>query len=173
MAKEADERYRSARDLADDLNAFLNLRAIQARPSTQFDRLRRFAKTQPDAHGHGRDDTGLGLTAGSREFGVGVQFASQARHEAQRVAEAQVIERSQRVALYARDMQAAKSLAESRRLVELQEKLLTWVPEDGEEDLRGFEWFHLWQYCDDDALIRAFDHELPMDQVEFLGNDGL
>ena len=170
IAKEADDRYRAARDLASDLTAFIDSRSIRARPSTQFDRVRRFTKRNPILAA-ALVTTLLSLSLLSIVSVVlAVVFANQTKHEARRVAHSKVIERTQRIGLYARDMHAAQSLAESRRLVELQEALLEWVPDNDEEDLRDFEWFHLWQYCDGTAIIRAFDHELPMDQVEFLDN---
>ncbi len=47
LEKELHLRYPTARALADDLRAFLELRAVQARPHSPWQRLRRFARREP------------------------------------------------------------------------------------------------------------------------------
>ena len=46
-AIEVTDRYQTARELGDDLQAFLDLRTIKAKPSTAWDRLVRFARRNP------------------------------------------------------------------------------------------------------------------------------
>ncbi|MEZ6116337.1 MAG: serine/threonine-protein kinase [Pirellulaceae bacterium] len=157
IAKDADDRYANARELANDLQAFLESRAIRARRSTQLDRIRRFSRRNPALS--------LVLATAFALFAllavVSTTVAVNLSHEAKR----------QKLGLYARDMIAAGELAQDRKIVELQEKLLTWAPDPGAEDLRGPEWYHLWTFCSSDALIHAYDHELPVNCVEFVGNN--
>ncbi len=173
IARDAVDRYRSASELSNDLNAFLDLRPIRARPSTQVDRIKRFSKRNPLlVAALGTAFVLMTLLAGVSSL-LAWNFSSQATAEATRLAEANVKARLQRIALYARGMQAAKRMADERNLMELQDALLRWVPTDNEEDLRGFEWYHLWQHCIDPAVMHMFDHELPLFDVIFLpsGNE--
>lgn len=157
IAKEAEERYATAREFAADLQAFLDSRAIRARRSTQLDRVRRFCRRNP----------ALSLLLASAFLVVALLAVASTTAAVHLSREA----RRQRLGLYARDMIAAGELAEARKIAELQAKLVAWNPDPGEEDLRGIEWFHLWTYCSNPALIHAFDHEMPVNHVEFIGND--
>ena len=154
ISKDSGDRYQSARDLANDLDAFLQSKAIHAKPSTQLDRVRRFAKRNPALS--------IALVT---TFSLVALIAISASVLAVRAKETA---RLQRIGIYARDMVSAGSLARDGKLTELQEKLLKWV-EPGKKDLRGFEWYHLWAYCSNPALIHAYDHEIPIDDVQFIG----
>ncbi|MEM9659112.1 MAG: hypothetical protein AAF961_12195, partial [Planctomycetota bacterium] len=99
---------------------------------------------------------------------LATSYRRQAADEATRASALQADERRQRIRLYALDMQAAKRAADEASLVELQTILLRWAPRFDESDLRGFEWFHLWQLCESPAIVMSFGHELPAYQVLFL-----
>ncbi|MCA9217206.1 MAG: protein kinase, partial [Planctomycetales bacterium] len=170
MQKDPIARYRSATECADDLRRFVEHRSIKAKPASSLQRLSYFGRRNPALA------TALALLFILMALFAGVSslfawnYSVRASEDAARMQDAAVKSRLQRISLYAADMRTAKDLADERSIVELQDVLLRWVPDEGEEDFRDFEWFHLWQYCDDPAVIHTFDHELPVDQVAFLDN---
>jgi eukaryotic-like serine/threonine-protein kinase len=56
---------------------------------------------------------------------------------------------------YAADVQLARAAWETDRVARLRELLDKYLPRPGEEDVRGFEWFHLWRLCHGERLTLA------------------
>ena len=170
LQKNPTDRYRNAKELADDLRRFQEHRSIKARPTNNLRRLRYFTRRNPALVVSIAVAFVLMALLASVSAALAWNFSQQAGTEAARVAEAAIDARLQRIRRYSNEMRLGKQLADERRLVELQELLLRWVPAEGEEDLRSFEWGHLWQNCIDPAVIHTYDHELPTYQVTFLND---
>ena len=130
LEKEPGERYATAKDLSEDLTRFIGDRPILAKPITSLTRSLRWCRRNPVISGLSAGLLAVflvGLT------GVMTQWI-RAEHEADR----------RRRLLYVSDMNAAL-LAWNENNVTLTQQLLERNrPGSQHEDLRGFEWFHLW-----------------------------
>jgi WD40 repeat protein/serine/threonine protein kinase len=159
MRKERDRRYRSASELADDIENYLRGTPLIAGPESTVYRVQKFV----------RRNRGLfaGVTAVAAALVVGLAVATVALVRAQQARRVAVTAREVAVAAqekeaasrrqaqaqaYASDMSLAQqalamdNLGRARRLLEAHR------PAPGEVDLRGWEWRYLWQECRSDAL---------------------
>src|SRR5205823_9181536 len=94
----------------------------------------------------------LALVAGSQARRANRTAKAEARQR--EIAEAQRLDARRK--LYAAQMQLAQQSwneGSARRTLAL---LAPWRPEPGEEDLRGFEWRHLWHLCHTDDAFFTF-----------------
>ena len=66
---------------------------------------------------------------------------------------------------------AQTALQDGDRLA-VETTLLSWVPENGNADLRGFEWYYLWNSCHHPAIERTISHKLYTFAAEFVSDDG-
>ena len=163
--KDTADRYPSAASLADDLQRFLDSRPIHARPSTSWDRTRRFAKRNPLVAGLITSVVMLLMLLTVGSFAVAWKFARYSQLQQQRA-------QLQELGLYARDIRLAKLAADESRISDLQRLLLKWHPDalSSGQDYRDFEWYHLWQYVEHTALLHTIDLDLPCYDVKFLGD---
>jgi serine/threonine protein kinase len=151
MAKEPRERYATVGDLADDLRRFLERRPIHARRPTVWQRASRWA---------GRHQRVVlaalaGLLVVMSSLALSAWQIERAREEAVRqrdVAEENARdvaarERELRHRLYPADINLAHRLWQLGNHAQAREVLRRQVPEKGQEDLRGFEWYFLWDRC--------------------------
>ncbi len=139
MRKERSERYRSASELADDIQNYLKGNPLLAGPESTVYLIKKFVKRKR-AMVTGIAAILVVLITGiviSTVFAIG---QARARAEAQRIAYASDMSLAQQ-ALEMDDMRRAQQLLEAHR------------PAPGEvDDLRGWEWRYLWQQCRSDAL---------------------
>ncbi len=171
ISYEPTDRYATADELADDLQRFMELRSIKARSPSQLERAVRFGRRNPTLAGFIGISMLLLVILGTVSSAFALYYSGQARAEAARVDVERARNREQTQRLYAKDMRMAKQVSDTGSLVELQNTLLRWVPNEGEPDLRGFEWFHHWQKCEAPSIVESFSHELPVRQVELLPQD--
>ncbi len=150
------DRYRSAAELGADLRRFLQHRPIAARPPTRMDWVLKFARRNRALVG-GSLATLLALLAGVLLTAL---EAKRANREADRHRAAQVEARRK---LYFSEMQLASSaalthqgFAHARRIAE------RWLPKEGEEDLRGWEWT-FFDALDRGAPLSLGEDHRPMD----------
>jgi eukaryotic-like serine/threonine-protein kinase len=140
LEKEPSRRYASARELAVDLESFAEGKSIVARPTTRLERAHRWISRHP-ALAIATAACALALIS----LGVaGVLYLRE--QDAALVRKAESAERTvlERRKQFATRMQrAAAAMAATGD--ELMSALAAMVPAGGEEDLRSFDWHHLWR----------------------------
>jgi WD40 repeat protein/serine/threonine protein kinase len=145
MTKERELRYQSAKDLADDLQRFLEQRPIVARPLGRIGRTWRWYRRSPAVAGLLTAVVLLSLMVGA----TGVLFGyRESEHRRQSDAAAEEARWQQ----YISDMHSAMAAYEQSNVGRALALLERHRPGPGEPDLRGFEWNHLWRRCHDDRL---------------------
>jgi eukaryotic-like serine/threonine-protein kinase len=159
MRKERSERYRSASELADDVENYVTGAPLLAGPLTAGYRLRKFMRRNKGAF------VSVVTVAAALVIGLAISAISLVRvQRARRIAvvsqkkevglrqQAQANEVAMRQIAYASDMSLAQQalamndMGRARRLLEDQR------PIPGKVDLRGWEWRYLWLECRRDNL---------------------
>ena len=133
LQKSADARYASARQVADDLQRWLDNRPIRARRSGKVDDLRRWIMSN-------RVTTALLATAGVLLIALAVGGWSVGIREAQ-------TSRRQNQLLYDADMRIAQHAFGQGDFKAVDKLLRKHAATRDAEDQRGFEWFYLWEAC--------------------------
>jgi WD40 repeat protein len=182
LQKEPEKRYGSALALAEDLERWLTGEAIRARAAGRLERTARWVRRHPAG-------AGLVVVSGLAALalvGVGVGQWYNARLEATNAelitAEMKLQETNGKLKaeqaktrrlFYAGQMQLidrAGEKGESGRVVQLLRSVIPENPE--EEDLRNWEWWHLWrQYKGEQSRLRG--HKGPVTAVAFSPDDRL
>jgi serine/threonine protein kinase len=140
IAKEPACRYATAQELADDLRRYLEHRPIRARRPALVDRLAKWGRRHRPLVLAGV--VFLVLAVGG--LAAGIVRISQEQAETAKARDLAVErEQSLRQILYAQDIQLAwQALREGER-ERMRGLLDRHIPEAGQEDLRGFEWWYL------------------------------
>ena len=176
-AKEPESRYDSMQELADDLSRFLDRRPIKARRVSWHTELRSWMIRNPVLASSIGISVALlaaiaviSMLAAKRQTGL-ARVAEDSRQEVA------LLQAATKRNLYASDMLVAQQWWEGADVPEALRLLRRHVPyEEGDEDLRGFEWYHLWRKCHNFRFVRRFEHLNPpalVYDVEFLGKDQL
>jgi WD40 repeat protein/serine/threonine protein kinase len=167
LAKEPGRRYATARALADDLRRWLNDEPIRARPLAAWERAARWARRKPEraALAGVLVLAALGLLAGS------LAYAAQQRRLADDKTQLLLKEKEvKREALrngYVADMGRALYAWEMADIPHMRRLLDRWRrPAEGEEELRDFDWHHLWRLGHCERLTLA-DHADEVNAVAF------
>jgi WD40 repeat protein len=165
LHKEASRRYGSALALAEDLERWLECRPTHARPCPAWERVWKWRRRQPalaallgvlvlallgvaaGVVGHNRE-----VVAHNRELGVALQQTRDRELTARRY-------------LYAADMNLALQDWKDGRDDQALARLLRHQPQEGQEDLRAFEWHYLWRLCGAGRVLRG--HTGPVFGVAF------
>jgi hypothetical protein len=144
LEKDPAQRYASAEALADDLECWLSGKPIRARSVGRIGQLSRWCRRNPVIAGLSAASVVLlallvvGLAAST------VLIASKAS-EAQRDRDlARQSVRDLRQQLYVHDVSRAYAAWNRCDLPTVLKTLGRHIPAEGEPDVRGFEWFHLW-----------------------------
>jgi len=140
LEKAPANRYRSAEALARDLGRFLEHKPIEARACGPLVKCARWCRRQPAL------SAALGLCLALVTAGV-VQAIREWR-EAERFAE------YQRSLLYAEGMKLADVALSEEHFRRVRTILDRHVPEPGQRDLRGFEWWYLWHQSREEQVDR-------------------
>lgn len=161
LQKVPRKRYPTAAALADDLQRYLAGEPIQARPVSRWERGVKWAQRHPTA------STLLGVSALALilVFALGVRHnilldaalqearqerqraednAVEAMHQMKRAEEEELIARRY---LYASQMNLAQAAWDNAHIALVQELLAKQIPQPGQKDLRGFEWYYLQRLC--------------------------
>jgi WD40 repeat protein len=156
LEKDPKDRYASARDLAEDLNRWLEGESIQARPTPAAERLVKWARRRPviaalTAAIAVVSILGMaGVTWGWHQAVVARNEAFKSEDLARRLAyEAFKSEDLARHLAYAAKLNLAQRQWQDANLAEMRRHLDETLPPEGKPDLRGFEWYYL------DRLSRA------------------
>ncbi len=166
LEKVPEDRYPTARALAEDLERALDGRSTLARPLGRWGRARRWASRRPAA---------LAVAAGvtflvALGLGLGGRYAARLESARQDVARLDVQsrrrDRDARRYRYIADIRQAAQYIQShdaRRCLDLLERN---IPAPGEDDLRGFAWHHLMRLCHGERETLT-DHRGEVYHVEF------
>ena len=149
LEKEPACRYGSAEAVAEDLERWLRHEPIAARPTTIPTQIRKWVRRKPVVAALSAA-TSLLLLAVLIGSPVAILRINQARR-------AENIQRQRTVRnLYAAQMKVALQAWEENDVGQVLSLLEAHRPALGEEDLRGFEWRHLWWLCHQDlATLRG------------------
>jgi WD40 repeat protein/serine/threonine protein kinase len=163
ISREAERRYQTPLALAEDLQRFIEDRPIRARRISTRERFWRWCRRNPaiagltalvailllaSAIGTGAwavsaENTAKREKETSERLDLAAEFAKQEAERATREAE-----QSRRL-LYASEMLVAQQVWESGDTARARAMLERHRPQGGQTDLRGFEWFYLWDRCKD------------------------
>jgi len=145
MRKERAERYRSASELADDIENYLKGEPLIAGPLTTRYRLQKFVRRNKGIF------AGAVMVAAALLIGLAISVVSLVREQhARRQAQANELE-MRRIA-YASDMSLAQQALAINDIGRARQLLEDHRPAPGEVDLRGWEWSYLWHECRSDAI---------------------
>ncbi|MFO1458878.1 MAG: serine/threonine-protein kinase [Verrucomicrobiota bacterium] len=153
LAKEPARRYPGAREVADDLQAFLAHRPIRARPAGAAERLRLWCRRKPASAALA---AGLAIAIGLGLGGILWQ-SDRATREA----------RISQLNAYAADLGAASAAFESGDRARALDLLERQRPRKGAPDLRGFEWRLLANRARSNPAVRLGAHTDVVPQVAF------
>jgi WD40 repeat protein/serine/threonine protein kinase len=164
MSKEADERYATASEFADDLTLFLEQRKIKARRRGLADRLARWLRRHPAGLGvvgtavialllmavgfasysavlrqtiKERDESNAQLKVANIKAADALRESKESGERADRALQ------ESRQQVYAQDVEHATRALASEDVSQAFNLLGQYVPHGGESDLRGFEWYWL------------------------------
>jgi eukaryotic-like serine/threonine-protein kinase len=164
LEKNSSDRYATAEHFAQDLRCFLDNKPIRARRPGPLHVVKKWASRNASlvmiaaiasliltltlAVGAGllwkeRGHTHSALKKADENF----HTAQTQRRQAEQFAE------EVRTRLYAADMRLAFQSWNSADLRQTLQLLQRYIPEPGESDLRGFEWYYLWRLCHDERLV--------------------
>jgi WD40 repeat protein/serine/threonine protein kinase len=185
MEKSLSRRFENLSAMADDLDRWLSGRETLARPITRRERLVRWCQRNPlnAAMGAALAAALCIGTVVSSYFAVSAnqqqQIVKQERDSAKLAEEEAKAERSRAEAekdraekneqstrrnLYAARMNLAQQAADAGNSARVIELLESTRPASNEEDLRGFEWYHLWRLCYESQRL-----EVPINFASIIG----
>jgi WD40 repeat protein/predicted Ser/Thr protein kinase len=145
LRKAPAERYRTVERFSEDIARHLQDRPVIARKPTPAYRARKFI---------GRHKTLVAAVAILVLILLGGAFSTMRQAS---LAKRQV--RETRRLLYAAEMHLASQAWENANMPRLRELVEIQIPHDGEEDLRGFEWYYLWRLYHHNGEICSLQHE--------------
>lgn len=159
LRRQPTQRYATAEDFAADLERYLEGRPILARPISQWERTWLWLRRNPALAAL---LTSIGLFTVLLMVG-GAMYSAKLRnvnsnldlllYKETQALKSELVARQRAEAseaeanrlLYAADMALAAQAARSGDSRQVRELLERHLPAPGKEDLRGFEWYHLWQ----------------------------
>ncbi|MBS1792652.1 MAG: serine/threonine protein kinase [Acidobacteria bacterium] len=153
LAKTPAERYQSVEDFRADLENYLENQPVSARPATRFYRFRKYLERR-------KFETLIAAVFVLILLGWLVTAILQARR-----AERQA--RENRRSAYSAEMILAANEFENSNLIRLREIVEKYEPREGEEDLRGFEWYFLDNLLNPAAKVATFQHPDEIWNAEF------
>jgi eukaryotic-like serine/threonine-protein kinase len=159
LQKEPAKRYRTAADLAVDLNAFLAGEPIKARPVGSVERAWLWCRRRPVLAAMA---VAMLVIAACGLAGILWQWRraeTNAKGEMiQRLAAEDYAEKM-RLNLYAADVDVAAQAIHNDNYGFARRMLENLKPQPGQADLRGFEWRYLWDRCRGNELAAFFGHK--------------
>jgi eukaryotic-like serine/threonine-protein kinase len=154
LEKDPGRRYATAQELADELGRFQRGEPIRARPISPVGKLWRWCGRNPALASSAGAASALLLAVaiGSPILLVRItherdRAEQAARHESEQRIRAENLADENRWGLYAARIKVAEQAimdGDAARAVQLLESL---QPQAGQEDLRSFDWYYLWQRC--------------------------
>ena len=148
IEKEPGARYATAQELADDLRRFLQQRSILARRAGLLDRLAKWSRRNVAT-------TRLMiafLLLSALILGMAVWFV---QHDRMLAVESLKRDAQRQLAThrYVAQISMAERSWKERQFEDARQYLRQSIPKPGEADLRGFEWYYLWQRTKSDSSL--------------------
>src|SRR5262245_8662542 len=144
LEKEPAKRYGSAEALAEELERWLAGEPIRARPAGWWERAAKWVRRRPAA-------AALLAVSGAALgglLGLGIILLVNTRQLADLLARQTELLNAQveatRSHAYCSDVNLAEVAFEKKQFERAEELLAAYLPSDGQEDVRGFEWHYLW-----------------------------
>jgi serine/threonine protein kinase len=158
MAKEPHRRYATARQMADDLQRFLDSKPIVARRTGPLDHLWRWSKRQPAIASLAAAVVALLVFLAIAGPLVAWKQRSLTNQQKLLTDQQKLLTEQQRRQLYVSDVNTAHNAWREANLGRARQLLARHQWQGNEEDLRGFEWYYLWTQLEDVALTPKLDH---------------
>jgi eukaryotic-like serine/threonine-protein kinase len=169
LQKESQRRYDSAQQLADDLSRFLHDEPVRARPVTPAEKLWRWSRRNRALAATLAATVVLLLIVaiGSPIAALRIDRERQRAEENARKAEqatllegnerarAERLAEDNRINLYAARIKLAEQTMKEGDTAHALQLLDSVRPQAAQTDLRGFEWYYLWQSCHSELLTLA------------------
>jgi WD40 repeat protein len=153
LEKDRRRRYDTANMLALDVQRHLDNEPIVARPPSKVYRFQKLVRRNKLVFAAGS------AVAAALILGLGISTVALFREKAAR-------EHGRRL-LYAADMSLAFEALDNHELYEAKLYLDRHRPKDGEPDLRGWEWRHLWERCQSQEWVTLGSHKEAADALAF------
>ena len=175
LQKDPVRRYATAKGLADDLRRFLAGKPTAARPLTAAGQARKWARRRPalaaligvvaasvlavllggTLHYAQLREANVELLAANTQLQEANAKLTEAERQTRDALDAKKQEsEGKRIQLYGRDIQHAAEECRKGRFAEAAAELEKHRPQDGQTDLRGFEWYHLWRISHPDMVAQ-------------------
>jgi len=160
MRKERAERYRSAFELADDIENYLKGAPLLAGPLTARYRLRKFVRRNRGVFVAGAVVIAVLVLGVLVSTWQAVRATKAKRAESRLRQQAQANEFQTRRIAYASDMSLAQQALAMNDMGRVRQLLEDNRPAPGEVDLRGWEWRYLWNEIRSDAIDELCRYDL-------------
>ncbi len=152
LEKDPTKRYASAQGLKNDLDRWLRGEPIEARPVGAAEKVIKWTRRKP-MHAAAAGVTLLLLMT----LGIGGPIVAFRQEKLRGLAEdagsrALIMARSNRLQSYSAHVKLASEAIENHDLVGARRLLSRHIPQQGEEDYRGFEWRYLWNRSHSEEL---------------------
>ena len=157
--RDPDRRYQKPNDLGEDLKLFLMDHPIRARRVSTNERLWRWCKRN-------RVTSGLLAVTSLLVMAFAIAGPLVATYQASQA------ERYRRL-LYASDLNVASRAWEDADVERVNSLLERHIPRAGQRDLRGFEWYCLWECCRQGREAPTFVHDSTVRAITYCGNGEL
>jgi WD40 repeat protein len=181
LEKDRARRYETANGLASDIQRHLDNEPVTARPPSGVYRLGKAVRRHKGAFAAGAAMAAVLLigivlstteairaTSAQREqnrLRLQAEQAEDAAKRQEQMARASADEARRR--FYAAQMNLASQAWDAAQLPRTLDLLATLLPRQGEEDLRGFEWYHFWTLCNGPLLHTFQAHSTQVTSLAF------
>jgi len=158
LQKDPARRYGSAQELADDLGRFVAGQPIQARPVSRLEQAWLWCRRYPML---AATSSLLVLAIVLGLSGIFWQWRAAEAHAQGEQRQRLIAEKNAsetRLNLYAADVAMASKVIQEGDYGRARRTLEQLRPKPGETDLRGFEWFYLWNLCRGDEIATLSGH---------------
>jgi WD40 repeat protein/serine/threonine protein kinase len=151
IAKDPNEGYGTAQELADDLKRFINHEPLRARRPTVVERMKKWSRRKQAVLLPAFVVASVAIVAlasGSLLLWQEKDRTEQALRDvdAQRLQVERAALANRRYA-HACDLRLAYQAWSGSQVAEARERLKRYLPKEGEEDVRNFAWHYLWRLC--------------------------
>lgn len=171
LQKQPEGRYATAGELTEELECFLANKPIKARPVSAVRKLTLWCRRHPVPAALTVALAMVILLGFVAVFGQWSRAELLARGEANQRRIAEEHGRKMALNLYAADMSVASQAAQRGDYGLARRTLSALKPKAGDVDLRGFEWFYLWNQCEGDQLAVLTGHAWIVTCIAF-SSDG-